>query len=128
MNVLIDLREVGLELDQAELEERSLLLADELRSGNLAESTRLARQAELPDGAKSGALAFIGGVLMAEVSRENLKQAIDFLGHRFYGKTLTLEYKADGLECAIEYRNQADIEQALATVERLETIRIRVKD
>ncbi|MGB7484867.1 MAG: hypothetical protein WA901_01660, partial [Phormidesmis sp.] len=77
-------------------------------------------------GSKAGLLAFIGGVLTAEISRENLKKTMDFLGNQFYGKALTLNYKADGLECSLEYRNPEEMEQALAAVERLESIRIRV--
>ncbi len=123
---MIDLSEAGLEVSPREMESRSLRLANELRSGKLADSAQLARQEDLPEGAKSGMLAFVGSVLTAEISRENLKKTVDFLGNRFYGKTLTLDYKADGLECSLEYRNQAEMEQAIAGVEQLESIRIRV--
>lgn len=124
--VTIDLTAAGLDLEPSELEVRSLTLADELTAGKLAESARLARQSDLSEGAKAGLLAFVGGVLTAEISRENLKKTMDFLGNQFYGKTLTLNYKADGLECSLEYRNPEEMEQALAAVERLESIRIRV--
>ncbi|MGB3669389.1 MAG: hypothetical protein WA783_10210 [Phormidesmis sp.] len=124
--VTIDLTAAGLDLEPSELEARSLTLADELTAGKLAESARLARQSELSEGAKAGLLAFVGGVLTAEISRENLKKTMDFLGNQFYGKALTLNYKADGLECSLEYRNPEEMEQALAAVERLESIRIRV--
>ncbi|MGB3573335.1 MAG: hypothetical protein WBG63_10495 [Phormidesmis sp.] len=124
--VTIDLTAAGLDLEPSELEVRSLTLADELTAGKLAESARLARQSELSEGAKAGLLAFVGGVLTAEISRENLKKTMDFLGNQFYGKALTLNYKADGLECSLEYRNPEEMEQALAAVERLESIRIRV--
>jgi len=124
--VTIDLTAAGLDLEPSELEARSLTLADELTAGKLAESARLARRSELPEGSKAGLLAFIGGALTAEISRENLKKTMDFLGNQFYGKTLTLNYKADGLECSLEYRNPEEMEQALAAVERLESIRIRV--
>ncbi|MGC1217466.1 MAG: hypothetical protein WA883_08335 [Phormidesmis sp.] len=124
--VTIDLTAAGLDLEPSELEVRSLTLADELTAGKLAESARLARQSDLSEGAKAGLLAFVGGVLTAEISRENLKKTMDFLGNQFYGKALTLNYKADGLECSLEYRNPEEMEQALAAVERLESIRIRV--
>ena len=128
LNVTIDLTEAGLGLTPPEMEDRALALADELRSGRLSESAQLARQEDLPEGSKAGLLAFIGGVLTAEISRENLKKTMDFLGNQFYGRTLTLDYKADGLESTLEYRNSQELEQALQAVERLEAIRIRVKD
>ncbi len=128
LSVAIDLTEAGLDLAPDEMEARSLALADELRSGDLAESARLVRQEDLPEGSKAGLLAFVGTVLTAEISRDNLKKTMDFLGHRFYGKTLTLSYKGDGLESTLEYRNPEELSQALAAVERLEAIRIRVKD
>ena len=126
LDVLIDITDAGLGLAPNELEARSLRLADELQAGRLADSAQLARREDLPEGAKAGLLSFIGGVLTAEISRENLKKATDFLGNQFYGQTLTLNYKADGLECSLDYRNAAEMEQALAAVERLEDIRIRV--
>lgn len=127
LNITIDLTEAGLELLPGEMEARSHTLADELRSGNLAESAKLARKEGVRPGAKSGMLAFAWGLLTAEISRENLKKIMDFLGNRFYGKTLTLDYKADGLECSLDYRNQEELEQAIAGVEQLEDLRIRVK-
>lgn len=127
LTVLIDLTDAGLALTPDELEARSLTLADEMRSGRLVESAQLARQENLPQGARAGLLAFVGSAVTAEISRENLKKTMDFLGNRFYGKTLTLDYKANGLECSLEYRNSQEMEQALAAVERLESIRIRVK-
>jgi hypothetical protein len=128
LNVVIDLTEADAGLSQGEMEARSLRLADELKSGKLVEMARLARQTDLPEGAKAGMLAFIGAVLTAEISRENLKKTVNFLGNYFYGKTLTLEYEADGLKCSIPYRNAAEMEQAIAGVERLQNIRLRVTE
>jgi hypothetical protein len=128
LQVTIDVTEAESGLGPEDLEARSLILADELRAGKLANSAQLARREDLPAGAKAGALAFIGGLLTAEISRENLKKTLDFLGNQFYGKALTLEYKADGLECSLQYRNPQDVEQALAVVKALEDIRIRVSE
>lgn len=131
LQVTIDLTEAGLGLAGSELEQRSLLLADELRAGKLATDARLARQEELPEGAKAGLLAFIGGLLTAEISRENLKKTLDFLGNQFYGKVLRLEYEADGLKCAFDYRNPQEMAQALTAIkelqaERLSAVQIRI--
>ena len=128
LQVVIDLSETEHSSNPETLEEEALSLADELNEGGLAESAQLTRQKNLPQGAKPGALAFVSGVLTSEISRENLKKTMDFLGNRFYGKTLTLQYKAEGLECSLEYRNEKDIEQALATITQLESLRIHIKN
>ncbi|ESA32170.1 hypothetical protein N836_26630 [Leptolyngbya sp. Heron Island J] len=128
LTIVIDLTEAETDLAPEALESRSLELADELQSGDLVDSARLARESDLPEGAKSGLLAFIGGVLTAEVNRENLQKAVDFLGNRFYGRTLTLQYEADGLKTTLEYKNAEDLKVALAAVQKLETIRIQVKE
>jgi hypothetical protein len=125
LQITIDLTKAGLGLAADELEARLITLADELRLGKLAESARLARQEELPEGAKSGMLAFMGGVVIAVVTRKNLMKSVDFLGNQFYGKTLTVTCKAsdaDGAsrEYSFEHNNAKDIERALAAIERLE--------
>ncbi len=130
VDVLIDLSEAGLNLAPSELEARSLLLADELRAGRLADSAQLARQTDLPEGAKAGLLPFVGGIVKAKISRGNLKKTVDFLGNQFYGKTLTLAYKMDGVERTIEYRNSAEMELALKAIDRLdrsEVVQMRVR-
>ncbi|MEO1400591.1 MAG: hypothetical protein AAFV72_04975 [Cyanobacteria bacterium J06635_1] len=128
LTVTIDLTEAGLELPPDGLEAMSLRLADELQAGGLAETAGLARAEDVPEQAKSAIAGFIWGVLTTEITRENLKKTLDFLGNQFYGKARMLEYKADGLECSIEYRNQADLDQAIAAVDSLEAIRIKIKD
>lgn len=128
LTIIIDLTKAETGVDAEALESRSLLLADELQSGDLVDTARLARATDLPERAKSGALAFISGILTAEINRENLKKTMDFLGNRFYGKTLTLEFKGDGLETKLEYRNGEELEQAIAAVQKLENIRIQVQE
>ena len=128
LTILIDLTEADASLEPEELETRSLNLADELLSGDLVNTAHLAREVDLPEGAKSGLLAFVGGVLTAEVNSENLKKALVFLGNRFYGKTLTLEYEADGLKTTLEYKNEKDLDVALAAVQKLENMRIQLKE
>lgn len=128
LTILIDLTEADASLEPDELETRSLNLADELLSGDLVNTAHLARAADLPEGAKSGLLAFVGGVLTAEVNGESLKRTLDFLGIRFYGKTLTLDYEADGLKTTLEYKNEKDLEVALAAVQKLENMRIQIKE
>ena len=128
LKLLIDLNEAGLDLEQQELEQFSLELGDEMQGGELVEDTRLAREDDLPDGAKSGAAAFVMGILMTEVNRENIKKAVDWLGNRFYGKTLTFSYEdADGTTLNFDYRDEAEFERALQAAERLSMMRLRIQ-
>ena len=126
--ILIDFNEAGLDLEQPEMEEFLLNIADELQSGDLVQDARLARESDIPEAAKPGIAAFLTGILTAEISRENIRKVIDFLGHQFYGKTLTLSGEMDGMSYSIEYRNQADIDQAIDTIERLSNLRIKIQN
>ena len=137
LRVTIDLTRAGLTEDCEDLEAQSLTLVDELQTGNIVNSARLARQADLPEGAKAEYFATIVGVLTAEISRKQLKKkAINFLGNYFYGKPLRIEHKktlasGESYEVAFDYRNQAEMEQALSAIERLDAraeIKIRVLD
>ena len=128
LTVMIDLSGTDPSADREVLETMSLSLADEMRSGDLVDSVRLVRQeGELPTAAKSGMLAFVGGLLTAEISRENLKKTIGFLGNRFYGEKLTLNYKVGDREYSLDYRDPAELDNMIAAVEKLENLRIQVK-
>jgi hypothetical protein len=122
LTVMIDVSEVELGVKPEDVEARSLALADDLREGKLADSAKLVRQEGDREGAKSGMLGFVGGLVTAEISRERLKQLFDFLGNRFYGKSVTVSYKTEAFEFSAEHRNQADMDRALAAIERLKAL------
>jgi hypothetical protein len=126
--VLIDFSEAGLDLGRAELEEFLSTIADEMETGDLAQSARLAREEDIPEAAKSGAAAFLIGILTAEINRENLGKVMDYLGNLRYGKTLTLSFELDGMASTIEYRNQQELDQALAATERLANLRVKIRE
>ncbi len=125
-NVLIDFSEAGLDLDRAALEEFLLNVADEMKSGNLLQDPHLARESDIPDAAKSATAAFLWGILTAEVNKANIRKVIDFLGHQFYGKTLSISGEIDGMIYDFEYRNQEDLDRAVDTIERLSNLRIKI--
>lgn len=127
-SVLIDFSEAGLDLDRAELEDFLLTVADEMRSGDLVEEARLARETDIPEAAKSGVAAFLVGMLSAVVSREKLVKVMDYLGNLRYGKTLTLSGEIDGMTYNIEYRNKQELDQAADTIERLSNLRIKIRE
>ena len=125
-NVLIDFSEAGLDLERAELEEFLFNLADEMQSGDLVQEACLTQDPDIPDAAKSGAAAFLVGILTAELNRENIRKVVDFLGNQFYSKTLHLSGEIDGMAYNIEYRNKEDIDLAVDTIERLANLRIQI--
>ena len=126
--VLIDFSEAELGFDSADLEDWLLSIADEMESGDLAQSARLARDEDIPEAAKSGVAAFLIGVLTAEINRENLGKVMDYLGNLRYGKTLTLSFEVDGMTSNIEYRNKQELDQALEATERLANLRVKIRE
>jgi hypothetical protein len=126
--VLIDFSEANLDLDRAELESFLLTIADEMECDNLVQSARLARDEDIPEAAKSGAGAFLMGVLTTEINRENLGKVMNYLGSLRYGKTLTLSGEIDGMTYDIEYRNKQELDQAADTIERLANLRVKMRE
>ncbi len=125
-SLIIDVSESHLDLERNQLEALLLTLADEMMTGDLVESAELVRDTDSPEAAKSGVAAFLIGLLTAEVSRENLGKLLNFLGHWFYGKTLILSGEFEGMTYNIEYRNTKELEQALASVERLGNLHLKI--
>jgi hypothetical protein len=125
-SVLIDFSEAGLDLDRADLESFLLTIADEMESGDLVQSARLARDEDIPEGAMSGVAAFLIGILTAEINRENLGKVMDYLGNLRYGKILVLSGEIDGMTYNIEYRNKQELDQAADTIERLANLRVKI--
>jgi|LakMenEpi03Aug12_release.lakeMendotaPanAssembly.Ray.scaffolds.fasta_scaffold163049_2 hypothetical protein len=126
--VLIDFSEAELGFDSADLEDWLLSIADEMESGDLAQSARLARDEDIPEAAKSGVAAFLVGILTAEINRENLGKVINYLGNLRYGKTLTLSFEVDGMTSTLEYRNKQELDQALDATERLANLRVKIRE
>jgi len=126
--VLVDFSEAGLNLDRAELESFLLTIADEMEAGDLVQSAQLARDEDIPEEAKSGAGAFLMGVLTTELNRENLGKVMNYLGNLRYGKTLTLSGEIDGMTYNIEYRNKQELDQAADTIERLANMRVKIRE
>jgi hypothetical protein len=126
-SVLIDFNEANIALDRASLEILLLKIADEMQSGNLVQDASLVRDVDTPDSAKSGAAAFLVGILTAEINRENLGKVMDYLGNLRYGKTIVLSGEIDGMTYNIEYRNKQELDQAVETIERLSKLRIKIQ-
>lgn len=117
VTVMIDLTSTETGLESEELETLTRNLASEL--DELVEEVHLVRQSEAPAGSKPGLAAFLIGVLQTEVSVNNLKNLMNCLGERFYGKPLKLEICANGKSFKLEYCNQQQLQEAIRAIEQL---------
>ncbi|MCG8368382.1 MAG: hypothetical protein MJA27_34245 [Pseudanabaenales cyanobacterium] len=120
VQVRLDLTTAEPDFDAEELERLTRNLAKEL--GDLTENTRLVRASAVPEGSKPGLAGFIWGALQAEISLANLKAFLSYLGERFYGKPLTLEFVANGKNYKLEYCSKQQLEDAVKAIERLAQI------
>ena len=124
--VSIDFNEAGLDFDRAEMEAFLIDISEEMQADELVQEARLARETDIPDSAKSGAAAFLMGILTAEINGDSLGKVINYLGNLRYGKTLVLSGDIDGMPYSIEYRSKEELDQAADTIERLVNLRIRM--
>lgn len=123
LEVTIDLTEAGLDLAPEELEAYAYNLAAEMKDG-LVEDAALVRAAETPAGSKPGQAGFDLGILKAEVNFANFKKLLDWLGDRFYGKTIVLKYG----DVQLEYRTDEQLQQQLQALERISELKVRILD
>ena len=126
VEVNIDFSNAGLNLERSEMEGYILNLSDEMQSGRLVIEACLARESDVPEYAKVGGGAFILGILKAEINIKNIRKVMNYLADQFYGKTLTLSGKMDGMTYNIEYRTEEDIDLAVDTIKRLSNLRIEI--
>jgi hypothetical protein len=127
IQIFIDLSNLDPQLSPERLEDLTGGVADEMR-GELVNKVELVREDEIPEEGKPGFAGFILGLLKAEVSAANIKALLNYLGERFNGKTLKLEWedKKNGTKVVLEYQNEKQFEQQLQAVERLSKLKISV--
>ncbi|MBD2328102.1 sugar ABC transporter permease [Alkalinema sp. FACHB-956] len=123
--VLIDLNQAGLDLEPEEMEAYALRLAEELRE-DLAEEAGLAREEDVPEGAMSGAAAFLLGILKAEVNATNLLAVMKWLWNLRPNTVLKLSYKNGDREFNLEYRTQEQLEQQIAAIRELDSFTVQL--
>jgi hypothetical protein len=123
--LLIDLNQAGLDLEPAELEAFSLRLVDELR-GDLAEDARLVREDEVPEGAMSGAGAFIVGILKVEAVKKNIGKLLGWLWTVRPNTTQKITYKKNGSEVVLEYRTSDQLQEQIAALKDIDSFMIQL--
>ena len=120
VRVRIDLTEAEPDLDPEELEQLTRNLVADLE--DLTDNPTMVRDSVVPEGSKSGLADFVRGVLQTDVTIANLKSLLNYLGERFYGKALLLEFSANGKSYKLEYCTKQQLEDAVLAVERLSQI------
>jgi hypothetical protein len=123
--VIIDLNQAGLDLEPEEMEAYALRLADELRE-DLVEDVGLARESDIPDGAMSGAAAFLLGILKAEVTATNILAVMKWLWDLRPNTVLKVSYKNGDREVHMEYRTQEQLEQQMAALKELDSFMVQL--
>jgi nitrate reductase NapAB chaperone NapD len=119
IEIVIDLNQAGLTLDPAELEAYSLRLVEELRS-DLAEDAHLIREDELPEGAMSGAAAFISGILKADVNPKNIGKVLGWLWNLRPTAVQKITYKKEGVEVVLEYQRPDQLNQQIEALKQID--------
>jgi hypothetical protein len=123
--VIIDLNQAGLDLEPEEMEAYALRLADELRE-DLVEDVGLARESDIPNGAMSGAAAFLLGILKAEVTATNILGVMKWLWDLRPNTVLKVSYKNGDREVTLEYRTLKQLEQQMAALKEIDSFMVQL--
>jgi hypothetical protein len=128
IQIMIDLSGLDPNLPLDRLEKLTLGVADEIREGKLVNKTELVREDEIPEGGKPALAGFVLGLLKTEISVANIQALLNYLGERFYGKDLKLEYedKKTGTRVSIDCTDR-QLEQVLQAVERISKLKVLVQ-
>ena len=124
-NLVIDLNQAGFDFEPEEMEAYSLQLADELR-GDLVEDAGLARESDLPEGAMSGAAAFLEGILKAEVNPTNIWSVMKWLWNLKPNTVLKVTYESDGKKVVLEYRTQEQLDSQIEALKKIEALMVQL--
>ena len=124
-NLVIDLNQAGFDFEPEEMEAYSLQLADELR-GDLAEDAGLARKSDLPEGAMSGAAAFLEGILKAEVNPTNIWSVMKWLWNLKPNTVLKVTYESDGKKVVLEYRTQEQLDSQIEALKKIDSLMVQL--
>ncbi|MEH1826170.1 hypothetical protein [Nostoc sp.] len=114
VKLTIALSNPDLDADEQERETRNLLR--EINELDV-ESAELVAVTEIPEGAKSVG-GFLLGVLQAEVSINNFKKLLGFLGDRLGNKTIELEVEANGKKLKVKASSREELTAAIEQAQK----------
>ncbi|AFZ17136.1 hypothetical protein [Allocoleopsis franciscana] len=99
------------ELDDEERQEIAQKLLRQLKQLDEVEKVGRAEDSNLEEGSRS-VLATLVGVLTAEVSVENVKKVLGFVGDRLSDKPIIIKVKVGEQEVEIEAKSRKELEEA----------------
>ncbi len=99
------------ELDDEERQEIAQKLLRQLKQLDEVEKVGRAEDSNLEEGSRS-VLATLVGVLTAEVSVENVKKVLGFVGDRIPNKPIIIKVKVGEQEVEIEAKSRKELEEA----------------
>jgi hypothetical protein len=99
------------ELDDEERQEIAQKLLRQLKQLDEVEKVGRAEDSNLEEGSRS-VLATLVGVLTAEVSIDNVKKVLGFVGDRLSDKPIIIKVKVGEQEVEIEAKSRKELEEA----------------
>jgi glucose uptake protein GlcU len=99
------------ELDDEERQEIAQKLLRQLKQLDEVEKVGRAQDSNLEEGSRS-VLATLVGVLTAEVSIDNVKKVLGFVGDRLSDKPIIIKVKVGEQEVEIEAKSRKELEEA----------------
>lgn len=100
------------DLDLEERDEQAQILINELKRVDEIETVNRVLDPHPPQGNKAIG-GFLMGLLMTEVSSENIKGILGFLGDRLGGKPIQLEVEANGKKLKVTASSREELEAAI---------------
>jgi hypothetical protein len=100
------------ELDLEERDEQAQQLLTELRQMDEVETVNRILDPNPPEGNKAIG-GFLVGLLMAEVSVDNAKKLMGFLGDRLSNKPIELSVEANGKKLSVKASSREELEAAI---------------
>jgi hypothetical protein len=105
------------ELSEAELQQATQDLQAEIAEVDGVQEVNQVPVSEIEAGAKSMG-GFLINILTAEVSVQNFKTLVTYLGDRTFGKTYEIEAEGNGRKFKAKFRRPEDLEKILPEIDK----------
>lgn len=104
------------DLDAEEQDAQAQWLMDDLRQMDEVDEVNRVSDPNPPDGNKAAG-GFLAGLLMAEVSVDNAKKVLGFLGDRLGGKPIELEVEGNGKKLKVSAYSREELQAAIQSAQ-----------
>ena len=101
------------DLDSEELDEQAQRLMSELKQVDEVDEVNRVLDPNPPEGSKSMGGGFLVGLLTAQVTPENGKKVLGFLGDRLGGKPIEFTVEGNGKKLSVKANSREELEFAI---------------